>query len=116
MVPIGRPVANTTVRVVDQRGRPCPVGVVGDGGAEGVRDGHRALAGEVGAEREHTEVGHEERSDPERQPAAHFRGLGGNPPAYLVNAIWPSSNTLTLWTLSWSKDRPSPAWTSRRRT
>jgi hypothetical protein len=34
------------------------------------------------------------------QPAAHFRGLGGNPPAYLVNAIWPSSNTLTLWTLS----------------
>jgi hypothetical protein len=34
------------------------------------------------------------------QPAAHFRGLGGNPPAYLVNAIWPSSDRLTLWTLS----------------
>jgi hypothetical protein len=34
------------------------------------------------------------------QPAAHFRGLGGNPPAYLVNAIWPGSDRLTLWTLS----------------
>src|SRR5262249_15017906 len=34
------------------------------------------------------------------QPAVHFRGVGGNPPAYFVNAIWPSSNKLTLWTLS----------------
>jgi hypothetical protein len=34
------------------------------------------------------------------QSTVHFRGSGGNPPAYLVNAIWPSSNTLTLWTLS----------------
>ena len=34
------------------------------------------------------------------QPAAHFRGSGGNPPAYLVNAIWANSDRLTLWTLS----------------
>jgi hypothetical protein len=34
------------------------------------------------------------------QPATHFRGLGGNPPAYLINAIWPEGNTLTLWTLT----------------
>jgi hypothetical protein len=46
------------------------------------------------------------------QPAVHFRGTGGNPPAYLVNALWPSGNTLTLWTLSnplgfWSGGTPS---------
>ena len=33
------------------------------------------------------------------QPAKHFRGIGGNPPAYLINAIWPRDNSLTLWTL-----------------
>ena len=33
------------------------------------------------------------------QPAKHFRGTGGNPPAYLINAIWPRDNSLTLWTL-----------------
>jgi hypothetical protein len=34
------------------------------------------------------------------QPAVHYTGSGGNPPAYLVNALWPSGNTLTLWTLT----------------
>lgn len=34
------------------------------------------------------------------QPAVHYRGGGGNPPAYLVSALWPSGNTLTLWTLT----------------
>ncbi len=34
------------------------------------------------------------------QPAVHFRGTGGNPPAYLVNALWPGGSTLTLWTLT----------------
>lgn len=33
------------------------------------------------------------------QPAAHFRGLGGNPPAYLANALWPGGSSLTLWEL-----------------
>jgi hypothetical protein len=41
------------------------------------------------------------------QPAVHFRGLGGNPNAYLVNALWPSGSTLTLWTLS----NPLGIWT-----
>jgi hypothetical protein len=46
------------------------------------------------------------------QPAVHFRGVGGNPPAYLVNAIWPASNKLTLWTLNspialWSGGTPT---------
>ncbi|MEX2425598.1 MAG: hypothetical protein WD401_02445 [Thermomicrobiaceae bacterium] len=41
------------------------------------------------------------------QPAKHFRGLGGNPPAYFVNAIWPEGNALTLWTLS----NPIGFWT-----
>jgi hypothetical protein len=33
------------------------------------------------------------------QPCVHFRGVGGNPPAYLVNAIWANNNKLTVWTL-----------------
>lgn len=46
------------------------------------------------------------------QPAIHFRGTGGNPPAYLVNDRWGSGNSLTLWTLSnpigsWSGSVPS---------
>jgi hypothetical protein len=48
------------------------------------------------------------------QPAAHFRGTGGNPPAYLVNALWPGGNSLTMWTLSnplalWSGGTPTLA-------
>ncbi|HKG90201.1 MAG TPA: hypothetical protein VKA95_17940 [Nitrososphaeraceae archaeon] len=34
------------------------------------------------------------------QPAVHYTGIGGNPPAYLVNALWPGGNTLTVWTLT----------------
>jgi len=34
------------------------------------------------------------------QPAVHYTGIGGNPSAYLINALWPSGNTLTLWTLA----------------
>jgi hypothetical protein len=41
------------------------------------------------------------------QPAMHFRGLGGNPPAYLVNAVWPQGSRLTLWKL----DNPLGFWT-----
>jgi hypothetical protein len=46
------------------------------------------------------------------QPAAHFTGLGGNPPAFLINALWPGGNTLTLWKLSnpigyWSGSTPT---------
>ncbi len=46
------------------------------------------------------------------QPASHFRGVGGNPPAYLVNGFFPSGNQLTLWALanpvaSWSGGTPS---------
>ena len=48
------------------------------------------------------------------QPASHFRGSGGNPPAYLVNALWPGGNALTLWTLTnpigfWTGGTPSLA-------
>lgn len=51
------------------------------------------------------------------QPAAHYRGTGGNPPAYLVNALWPSGNKLTMWTLTnplalWSGGAPTLAKTS----
>lgn len=47
-------------------------------------------------------------------PAKHFRGTGGNPAAYLVNGLWPSGSTLTLWTLNnpiafWSGGAPSLA-------
>jgi hypothetical protein len=42
------------------------------------------------------------------QPAVHFRGTGGNPPAYLVNALWPTGNVLTMWTLS----NPLALWSS----
>jgi hypothetical protein len=34
------------------------------------------------------------------QSAVHFRGTGGNPPAYFCNALWPSGSTLTLWQLT----------------
>ena len=48
------------------------------------------------------------------QPAVHFRGTRGNPPAYLVNSIFPGGSTLTLWTLTnpvgyWSGSSPSLA-------
>lgn len=47
-------------------------------------------------------------------PARHFRGIGGNPPAYLTNALWPGGDRLTLWTLSnplalWSGGAPALA-------
>jgi hypothetical protein len=41
------------------------------------------------------------------QPAVHFRGLGGNPPAYLVNNFFGSGASLTLWTLT----NPLGNWT-----
>lgn len=41
------------------------------------------------------------------QPAAHFQGLGGNPSAYLVNALFPSGSSLTVWTLA----NPLGMWT-----
>lgn len=41
------------------------------------------------------------------QPAVHFRRRGGNPSAFLVNALWPSGASLTLWTLS----SPLAFWT-----
>lgn len=48
------------------------------------------------------------------QPCTHFRGTGGNPPAYLVNALWPSGSKLTVWTLTnpialWSGGTPTLA-------
>jgi hypothetical protein len=48
------------------------------------------------------------------QPACHFQGLGGNPPAYLVNSVFGSASSLTLWTLSnpiglWSGGVPTLA-------
>ena len=33
------------------------------------------------------------------QPCVHYRGIGAGD-AYFVNAIWPASNKLTVWTLS----------------
>ena len=50
-------------------------------------------------------------------PCRHYRGTGGNPAAYLINALWPSGNKLTLWTLSnpvayWSGGSPSLSKTS----
>jgi hypothetical protein len=41
------------------------------------------------------------------QPAVHFRGTGGNPPANLINGLWPSGRSLTLWTLT----NPLALWT-----
>lgn len=46
------------------------------------------------------------------QSTMHFRGTGGNPPAYFCNALWPSGSTLTLWQLndplaSWRGAQPS---------
>jgi hypothetical protein len=40
------------------------------------------------------------------QSTMHFRGTGGNPPAYFCNALWPSGSTLTLWQL----DDPLASW------
>ena len=40
-------------------------------------------------------------------PAKHFRGVGGNPPAYLLNALWPGGDKLTKWTLN----NPIGFWT-----
>ncbi|MGH3814478.1 MAG: hypothetical protein ACRDUV_18830 [Pseudonocardiaceae bacterium] len=34
------------------------------------------------------------------QSTMHFRGTGGNPPAYFCNALWPSGTSLTLWQLN----------------
>lgn len=34
------------------------------------------------------------------QSTMHFRGTGGNPPAYFCNALWPSGSSLTLWQLN----------------
>jgi hypothetical protein len=46
------------------------------------------------------------------QPAVHFRAAPG--PAYLANALWPSGNTISLWTLtnplaSWNNPAGSPS-------
>lgn len=46
------------------------------------------------------------------QPCRHYQGTGGNPPAYMVNAIWPGGSTLTLWTINnpvghWTGGAPS---------
>jgi hypothetical protein len=48
------------------------------------------------------------------QPACHYQGTGGNPPAYLVNALFPGGSALTLWTLGnpvglWTGGAPSLA-------
>jgi hypothetical protein len=40
------------------------------------------------------------------QPCTHFRGTGGNPAAYLVNAKYGAGNTITLWQL----DNPLGFW------
>ncbi|MEL6865578.1 MAG: hypothetical protein AAFP19_14220 [Bacteroidota bacterium] len=32
-------------------------------------------------------------------PCRHYRGSRGNPPAYLINALWPRGKKLTMWTL-----------------
>jgi hypothetical protein len=42
------------------------------------------------------------------QPCVHFRGTGGNPAAYLINALWPGGSSLTLWTLT----NPLASWTT----
>jgi hypothetical protein len=41
------------------------------------------------------------------QPACHFQGLGGNPSAFLVNSLFPSGSSLTMWTLA----NPVGLWT-----
>jgi len=41
------------------------------------------------------------------QPASHFQGLGGDPSAFLVNSLFPSGSSLTLWTLA----NPLGMWT-----
>ncbi len=44
------------------------------------------------------------------QSAMHFRGTGGNPPAYFCNALWPSGTSLTLWQLN----DPLAMWQGRQ--
>lgn len=46
------------------------------------------------------------------QPCAHFRGTGGNPPAYLASAIYPAASKVVLWQLDnpigwWSGSSPT---------
>jgi hypothetical protein len=41
------------------------------------------------------------------QPATHFQGVGGNPPAFLVNSLFPRGSSLTLWTVT----NPLGLWT-----
>ncbi len=50
------------------------------------------------------------------QPAVHHRGQGG--PAYLVNALWPAGDSLTVWTLTdplapWRKGGGRPSLVNR---
>jgi len=44
------------------------------------------------------------------QPCGHFQGPGGDPPAYMVNALWPKGSSLTLWTII----DPAGYWKGRR--
>jgi hypothetical protein len=44
------------------------------------------------------------------QSAMHFRGTGGNPPAYFCNALWPSGTSLTVWQLN----DPLAMWQGRQ--
>ena len=46
------------------------------------------------------------------QPCVHFRGVGGNPPAFLTSAIYPAASRLVLWQLDnpigwWSGSSPA---------
>lgn len=46
------------------------------------------------------------------QPCVHYRGTGGNPPAFLTSAIYPAANKVVLWQLDnpigwWSGSSPA---------